>query len=143
MNRDEEHQGLLSIFHYVAGGICALFACFPDIHLLIGLAMVFSPQSMSSNKGTPPPAFLGWVFIGAAAIVILLGWVFAGLTVYAGRCIASRRRRTFCIVIAALNCMFFPFGTALGVFTILVLKRPSVTPLFGEVSQPASGAIRQ
>ena len=143
MNRDEEHLRLLSIFHYVVGGICALFACFPVIHLLIGMAMVFAPQSMSSNRNDVPPAFLGWLFIILAAGMILLGWVFAGLTAYAGKCIASRRRRTFCIVIAALNCMFFPFGTALGVFTLIVLMRPDVAALFGDVSPPPGGAIRQ
>jgi hypothetical protein len=32
--------------------------------------------------------------------------------------------------VAALCCAFFPFGTVLGVFTILVLVRPSVKALF-------------
>jgi len=38
MNRDEEHLKLLSIFHYVVGGIAAFFAFFPIIHLVIGIA---------------------------------------------------------------------------------------------------------
>ena len=36
----------------------------------------------------------------------------------------------FCLVIAALLCMITPFGTVLGVFTIIVLVRPSVKLLF-------------
>ena len=36
-NADTEHLKLLSIFHYVVGGMAVLFACFPIIHLVIGL----------------------------------------------------------------------------------------------------------
>jgi hypothetical protein len=32
---------------------------------------------------------------------------------------------------AAASCMFFPFGTGWGVFTILVLLRPTVKGMFG------------
>jgi hypothetical protein len=32
MANDEQNLKLLSIFHYVVGGIMALFSCFPIIH---------------------------------------------------------------------------------------------------------------
>jgi hypothetical protein len=32
MSEDEQYLRLLSIFHYVVGGIAALFACFPIFH---------------------------------------------------------------------------------------------------------------
>jgi hypothetical protein len=35
------------------------------------------------------------------------------------------------LVIAAVECIFFPFGTVLGVLTIIVLMRPSIKSLFG------------
>jgi hypothetical protein len=31
---------------------------------------------------------------------------------------------------AGVMCIFMPFGTVLGVFTLIVLLRPSVKPLF-------------
>jgi hypothetical protein len=34
------------------------------------------------------------------------------------------------MVIAAIQCAFTPFGTVLGVFTLIVLVRPSVKALF-------------
>jgi len=34
---------------------------------------------------------------------------------------------------AGVECMFMPFGTVLGVFTIIVLMRPSVKEIFGRV----------
>ena len=36
MNQDSEHLKLLSIFHYVVGGMAALFACIPFIHFFMG-----------------------------------------------------------------------------------------------------------
>lgn len=50
--------------------------------------------------------------------------------ILAGRALAQRRRYTFCLVIAGVACMFMPFGTVLGVFTIIVLLRDSVKELF-------------
>ena len=59
---DEQHLRLLSIFHYVVGGLTGLFACFPLIHVALGLAMIFAPQSLSNRPGDQPPAFVGWLF---------------------------------------------------------------------------------
>ena len=38
----------------------------------------------------------------------------------------KRKYRAFSFVVACLNCLQIPFGTALGVFTIIVLSRDSV-----------------
>jgi hypothetical protein len=54
---------------------------------------------------------------------ILLGWTFAALVLIAGSCIAHRKHYTFCFVMACVECLSMPFGTVLGVFTILVLNR--------------------
>jgi hypothetical protein len=56
-----------------------------------------------------------------------------------GRSIAHRKHYWFSFVIACIECIFMPFGTVLGVFTIIVLARESVKRLFlGDV--PAGGA---
>jgi hypothetical protein len=52
------------------------------------------------------------------------------LTIVSGRLISLRRRRTFSLVVAGINCASFPFGTVLGVFTFIVLARPSVRALY-------------
>jgi hypothetical protein len=36
----------------------------------------------------------------------------------------------FCLVMAGISCAFFPFGTVLGVFTIVVLSKPEVRAAF-------------
>jgi hypothetical protein len=44
--------------------------------------------------------------------------------------LGTRRRRTLCLVTAGLTCASFPLGTALGIFTFIVLSRPTVKTLF-------------
>ncbi|MEK6321970.1 MAG: hypothetical protein AABN33_09835 [Acidobacteriota bacterium] len=75
MNQDAEHLRLLSIFHYIVGAIAALCACFPVIHLAVGLTMVFAPERLSSNERAPGPERLfGWFFTLFAGAIILFGW---------------------------------------------------------------------
>ncbi len=126
MNQDEEHLRLLSIFHYVAGGITGFFACFPFIHLIIGIAML-----AGAFGGDGPPAFMGLLFVMMALIFITGGWTLAICMIVSGRRLGQRRSYKFCFVIACISCAFMPFGTVLGVFTIIVLVRPTVKELFG------------
>ena len=51
-----------------------------------------------------------------------------------GRGLAQRKRYMFCLVVACVECLFMPFGTVLGVFTIIVLSRDSVKALFGSIA---------
>lgn len=126
-NQDAEHLRLLTVFHYVVGGLTALFACFPLIHLGIGVFMLVKPEAF---KPRPPPEFLAWIFVVFAAGMILAGWTLALFFVLAGRNLSRRRRYLFCQIVAGVGCIFMPFGTVLGVFTLLVLSRPSVRELF-------------
>lgn len=135
---DEQHLRLLAIFHYVDSGLTALFACFPLIHVAMGLAMIFWPDSMGGKPGEQPPQFIGWLFTCMGAGMFFVGLSLAMCVALAGRFIARRKRYWFIFVTACIECVFFPFGTVLGVFTILVLSRESVKSLFGRT--PASTA---
>lgn len=129
MSQDEEHLRLLAIFHYIVAGIAAVFSLFPFIHLAVGLMLALFPEKMGGG-GNPPPAFLGWIFVVIATVFITAGFTLAGFILAAGRCLARRRRHLLCLVVAGVECVFMPFGTALGIFTILVLSRESVKRLF-------------
>jgi len=142
MTRDEEHLRLLSIFHYVVGGLAGLFALFPIIHLVIGLVMIFASDKFA-GKGAPPPAFLGWFFVIFAAMFIILGWIFAAFVLTAGRFLARRKHYMFCLVMAGIECLFMPFGTVLGVFTIIVLMQEPVKQLFGANPPVTTADVKQ
>ena len=126
---DDEHLRLLSIFYYVKGGISALFACIPIIHVVLGLVFIIAPQVFGHGNDRPS-AFVGFLFVILGGFLILLGWTFAILALITARCIARRKHYTFCFVVACVECLSVPFGTVLGVFTILVLNRQSVKELF-------------
>lgn len=129
MNQDIEHLRLLSIFHYVVGALAALIACLPILHLIVGVVLLAVSGSPDAH-GEAPPAFVGWILIGMASFFILLGWCVAACILAAGRCLSGQSHYTYCLVVAAIECMFMPFGTVLGVFTIIVLTRQSVRDLF-------------
>jgi hypothetical protein len=126
MNEDERYLSLLAIFHYIVGGLTALFACFPFIHVAVGLAMVFGKLD---GKNPPPPCF-GWFFVIVGGTVILCGWALAVAILVAGRKLQRRRSWMYCMVVGGLECMIMPFGTVLGVFTIIVLMKDAVKKLF-------------
>ncbi len=134
LNEDDASQlRLLSIFHYVVAAITGLFSLFPVLHLVMGLAMVTGKLPMDANaSGTEAisPQLFGWVFVVFAGVFIVCGLTLAGFMAYAGRCLAQRRRHTLCLVVAAISCMMMPIGTVLGVFTLIVLMRPSVKAAF-------------
>ncbi|HMJ05274.1 MAG TPA: hypothetical protein VK474_03370 [Chthoniobacterales bacterium] len=131
-SEDEQHLRLLSIFHYVVGGLTGLFACFPLIHLALGLALILAPHSFGGKPGeAPPPQMIGWLFTCIGGVLFLAGQAVAVCTVLCGRFIARRRRYWFVFVMACIECAVFPFGTVLGVFTIVTLSRPTVKSVFG------------
>lgn len=136
MTKQEEYLRLLSIFHYVVGGLAAVFACIPIFHLIFGLFIVLAPDKFADH-GNPPPAFLGWFFIIFAGVFILLGWTFSIFVLTAGRFLAKRKHYSFCLVMGGVECLFMPFGTVLGVFTILLLIQEPVKQLFQP--SPAGG----
>ena len=140
MNTDLEHLKLLSIFHFVVAGMAFLFACIPIIHFFVGLALVSG--WFPDTGGDPNARFFGTIVMIVAGGIVLAGWSFATAIAMAGRSLALRRHYTFCLVMAGVSCLFVPFGTVLGVFTIIVLVRPSVSALFGvenrQLPQPAS-----
>jgi hypothetical protein len=130
MTQGEEQLRLLSIFHYVVGGLAGLFALLPIVHLTFGLIMLMDPEAFTSHGEKPLPAFLGWLLVIFASFFIAVGWIFAALVITTGRFLARRRHHLFCLVMAGIEYIFMPFGTVLGVFTLVVLMRDSVRQLF-------------
>ena len=128
--QDVEHLRLLAIFHYVVGGLVCLGGCFPIFHVAIGASMVFDPGGFG-GKGERPPAAFGLMFLGMGLAIMLTFWASGVATILAGRFLTQRRRWTYCLVAAAVAaCTCMPLGTALGVFTIIVLLRPAVKAAF-------------
>lgn len=131
---DEEHLKLLSLGYVVSAGVSALYSLFGLLYVFMGIMMstTFShlPQSPTNPAQEPPPAFVGWIFAFIGLGFFLIAIAVTAMRFRAAWCIKHRKSRVFCMVIAGIGCLEFPYGTVLGVFSFLVLGRDSVVQLF-------------
>ena len=136
-DRDTEHLRLLAVFHFVAAGLALLGIVVLAIELVVFTMLPDILGVVARNtKGAPSPEELeqiGFAFdLGVWFIAAILAFVVAEfvLNLVAAFDLLKRRRRTLCLVVAALNCFSVPLGTGLGVFTFIVLSRDSVRDLY-------------
>src|SRR4026209_2521019 len=140
MNQDKEHLHLLAIFHYVVAGLGALCSFFPLLYTTVGAIFIFAARHGTAKPGEDlAPEFLGWIFAVLGALLFLIGIAMAICILITGRSLALRKRYSFAFVMACIECLFIPFGTILGAFTIVVLSRESVRELFSTTNAQASG----
>jgi hypothetical protein len=148
--RDDSHIRLLIIFHYVMGILELLGGlAFMGVAIFMGKMMrqistlpttVPTPAPVPvggspvvpsiSTPPTAPPAelmdgmadMIFFIYGGMALATIVL----AILTLLSARGMATRKWEILSLLVAGLQCLSIPFGTVLGVFTFIVLLRPSV-----------------
>jgi hypothetical protein len=129
VNSDLHYLNLLSIFHYILGGMKFLFGFVPLIYVVIGMIMLLAPEKHGGSEEFPKVLFGGlMVFFGLG--FTLVTWVMATMMIITGHKLSRHKSYMFCLVIACIECLSTPFGTILGVFTIILLSRPSVKELF-------------
>jgi hypothetical protein len=128
---DDEQLRVLSVLYFAYGGLAGAFS-------LMGLAFVFAGTIIGSNGagwwGRPEEqagAAVAGCFLAAlgSGLFVLLG-VTALLRILVGVALRRHRYYLLCLVAASLTCFGIPFGTALGVATLIVLLRPSTERLF-------------
>ncbi len=127
--QDEEHLRLLAIFHYVVAGITALFSLIPIAHITVGILMVMGKLE-SGPSDAAEPLWMGWMFIAMGGVWMAAGLTLAVCLALAGRYLRARQHYMYCLVVACIACIFTPFGTVLGIFTIIVLMRQTVKDAF-------------
>ncbi|MCM8533003.1 MAG: hypothetical protein NE330_17680 [Lentisphaeraceae bacterium] len=135
MNKDIEHLSLLKVFHYVVGGISCLTACIPLLHVAIGY-LIATNQLPHEGEGNQIPNQFGWIFVALGVLAFLLGQMFSICIIFSGRYIQHRKNYMYSFIISCISCMFVPFGTALGICSIIVLSRDSVKKLYEESKAP-------
>lgn len=108
------HLSLLVVFWYVLGGLRAI----PTI-IFIVLA-VTAGAVLRQQNAEPVAQFFGPALFIFLAVLIGISSLLALLSAWG---LQSRQpwARTFAIVVAFLNLIDIPFGTAVGVYTLVVL----------------------
>ncbi len=124
---DEEHLRLLRLGYLISGCLNALWALFPLIYVAMGL---FITTVGTFDNKTSDARFLGLFLVVIGGTISLLVGTVAVLKLLTAKALRERRSRTLCLVTAGISCLAIPYGTALGVCTILLLTRPSVRAQF-------------
>lgn len=127
---------LLGILHYAFAGVVLLGVgalviqnCVVD--RLIGDLPPF--DTMPEQKEFRELQELAEYFYFLGSILLALSLV---LNLLSGYYLRQARHRMFSLVVAGINCLNFGLGTALGVFTFLVLLRPTVVTRYKERRVP-------
>ena len=129
--RDGDHLRLLAIFHFTFAGLATVGVTFLAAHYLVMRTVLTAAASApeAADASLPPDQVIGFLTpiytFGSVALIAMIT-----LNVLAGRSLLTDRRYTLCLITAGLNCLSAPFGTALGVFTFIVLNRPTVRQRF-------------
>lgn len=124
---------LLTIFHTVLGAVLGILSLLPLIHVTVGaLLVVLGPSADVSTEEQQLFQLVGGVMLVAGAMFVLFGLTLSACIGFAAYFISNRRNYTFCLVVAGVECLFMPIGTALGVFTIYSLLRDEIRLQFAE-----------
>ena len=129
-SRDEKHLRILSILYYVGGGgLGVIGGLFPLWLVVLGVAGFNDPPSTGAAIFPSGPG-LACAFIVIGSVATLLVWTMAACPLFAGYNLSRKKHYRFCFNFACICCALIPLGTILGIFTIVILARPSVKELF-------------
>jgi hypothetical protein len=131
---DNEHLRLLSIAHFISGGLTVAYS----LLLLLQFLFIFSivnniiPNEdeiiRTSADNLNHPFFSFFIYFLITFFVLLL--TFGILEILSGIFIKRRKNRTFSFIMGILNLPLIPHGTILGICTLSVLSRDSVINLY-------------
>lgn len=114
--RVADHIQLLGILHIVYSALI----CIPGIvaifigKLFFGWLIQFMPQ-----HGGPPPPFVGMLIVFVGWVMLIRGAV--GIAAGVGLLQRAHWARILALIMGFISLISFPFGTALGIYTIWVL----------------------
>ena len=124
----------MSLFHYISGGLTLAFS-FIFVFQFIILLNLFKNipfdefDTVLTGGQNIAPAFFNF-FIYLWLIIFIIFIVIGILEILAARFIKLRKYRIFTFIIGILNLFSFPYGTILGIMTIIVLNRYSVIEIY-------------
>lgn len=133
MNDNARYLNLLYIFHMIVGGVAGVFSCLPLVNLSMGLSAISDiPKSIVQGDAFSPFTFLSVMFILLPLGIVVIGWMFAIAVVLNGYYIKKRHWHAYCLIVSGIESIFMPFGTILGIFTIILLTKSEIKVLFDQ-----------
>jgi hypothetical protein len=131
---DRDQLQLLGIFHIVYGGFAAVAGLVTFAYMCaVGFAAAVGEDGSAFAGG-----FVVFVGVVVCALFVLKGLVLAA----SGHGLLHHKWRTLSQIAAGLACLNIPMGTALAIFTFIVLDRTSVRALYAGQPLPTPVAHR-
>ncbi|WP_298862469.1 hypothetical protein [uncultured Gimesia sp.] len=127
MVEKQDNIGLLAMFYKIVGVIMFLFSLFPCIHLIIGIAIM---AGGFKSEDVAPPFIFGLVFTIIPLIFISCGVALAISMFMCSRYLEAKSNYRFCQIVSGISCIFMPFGTVLGVLTLIELSKDPIRESF-------------
>lgn len=134
----EKQLKVAGVLFMVLAGFCLLGLLLLPLHYMMMKSMMQSfeqidfpkrqdrPDLRQMFQTMQPSLYLMYGFMGS------LGLLFGGMSLVTGINLYRKTHRTLCIIGSAAVCIWFPIGTALGVWTLLILFDKASRSLFEE-----------
>lgn len=128
----EKQLKVVGVLYMTLSTLCLLGLLFIPFHYMM-MQSVMNIDFPNPGEGPDPremftkmqtPIFVMYGFMG---VMMLL---FGGVTLTTGINLFRKTHRTFCIVGSAFICIWVPFGTALGIWSLILLFDNKALPLF-------------
>ncbi|MDD3118504.1 MAG: hypothetical protein PHQ27_04960 [Victivallales bacterium] len=126
MNQNQRrYLHIIAISFHIFGALLTLLVLMPILQIIIATAII----SSGGGNNPPPLSFDMLLLIMNLSFMTAMASL-AGCSFYTGHCIAERKHHLFCLVVSALVCLMFPWGTALGILAVILLAQPEVKAEF-------------
>jgi hypothetical protein len=125
--RDREQLRLLAGFHFAGAALAAMFS------LMVLLPWISGPAEIRPKPLHPDPIPDELLYT-----MILSGLASSAVAnVLSAVSLLATKRRFLSLIVAWFNCLNLPLGTILGIFTLVVLHRPSVVATYEQARPQA------
>lgn len=124
--QNKSHLKTLVICHYVIAGLYGLGLFFIILHFAIMSAVFMNPEVIKEGKNDEFIQVFVPIMGAVYGSLILVGLALIVLNILSARYLTARKKRTFSMVTAGMNCLGGIPGVALAVCTFIVLCRDSV-----------------
>lgn len=131
-SKDESDLNTLSILHYCWTGLLGCSALGMVAYFILIAGVVASQPAHGPHGAHDQEVVAGMMgFFGIIMGIVMIPLFVCHLLAASG--LRNRTRYIMVLVMSGMACLSVPLGTGLGIWTIIVLQRPSVKALFGRV----------
>lgn len=123
---------LLSGAYSVYAVIVIIWVTLLVIPMDIGIRAIVHPAFYTMELGLYQPTVFGLIIFMTTLVIILTGWAYGIGLLWMARFLIRREQHFYCLMMSWVSCLFLPFGTLLGIISLIILFQRPVAELFDE-----------